>query len=138
MPSKTSPRDGSGFPFDHFPGIILRWTGRFSSDPGDCHAAAAVAGNTAGISASLPDLRPPGTLHRSVSTHSTTKVASLTTNNETRAQSRRYVYAEHWKIGTIASELGVHPDTVRNAIESESFRNTPPLRVSIVDPYADF
>ena len=34
---------------------------------------------------------------------------------------RRYFYAEHWKIGTIASELGVHPDTVRNAIESERF-----------------
>ena len=37
---------------------------------------------------------------------------------ETRAQIRRYFYAEHWKIGTIASELGVHPDAVRNAIES--------------------
>jgi transposase len=57
---------------------------------------------------------------------------------ENRAQIRRYFYAEHWKIGTIASELGVHPDTVRNAIESERFRNTPPLRTSIVDPYADF
>ena len=44
---------------------------------------------------------------------------------ETRAQIRRYFYAEHWKIGTIASELGVHPDTVRNAIESERFRSTP-------------
>ena len=57
---------------------------------------------------------------------------------ETRAQIRRYFYAEHWKIGTIVSELGVHPDTVRNAIESERFRKTPPLRPSIVDPYADF
>jgi transposase len=57
---------------------------------------------------------------------------------ETRAQIRRYFYAEHWKIGTIVSELGVHPDTVRNAIESERFRNTLPLRESIVDPYADF
>ena len=37
---------------------------------------------------------------------------------ETRAQIRRYFYAEHWKIGTIARELGVHPDAVRNAIES--------------------
>ena len=59
-------------------------------------------------------------------------------NSETRVQIRRYFYAEHWKIGTIASELGVHPDTVRNAIESERFRKTPPLRPSIVDPYADF
>ena len=36
---------------------------------------------------------------------------------ETRVQIRRYFYAEHWKIGTIARELGVHPDTVRQAIE---------------------
>ena len=57
---------------------------------------------------------------------------------ETHAQIRRYFYAEHWKIGTIASELGVHADTVRNAIESERFRNPRPLRPSIVDPYTEF
>jgi transposase len=57
---------------------------------------------------------------------------------ETRAQIRRHFYAEHWKIGTIASELGVHPDTVRNAIEAERFRSTQPLRPSVVDPYAEF
>jgi hypothetical protein len=27
-------------------------------------------------------------------------------------QIRHYFYAEHWKIGTIARELGLHPDTV--------------------------
>ena len=32
---------------------------------------------------------------------------------ETRAEIRRYFYAEHWKIGTIARELNVHPDAVR-------------------------
>jgi len=57
---------------------------------------------------------------------------------ETRAQIRRHFYAEHWKIGTIARELGVHPDTVRNAIEAERFRSTQPLRPSVVDPYAEF
>jgi transposase len=57
---------------------------------------------------------------------------------EARAQIRRYFYAEHWKIGTIASELGVHADTVRNAIESERFRNPRPLRPSIVDPCTEF
>ena len=36
-----------------------------------------------------------------------------------RAQIRHYFYAEHWKIGTIASELGVHADTVHNSIEAE-------------------
>lgn len=57
---------------------------------------------------------------------------------EIHAQIRRHFYAEHWKIGTIACELGVHPDTVRHAIESERFRHAQPLRPSIVDPYAEF
>ena len=57
---------------------------------------------------------------------------------EIRAQIRRYFYAEHWKVGTIASELGVHPDAVRNAIESERFRSSKPLGASIVDPYIEF
>jgi hypothetical protein len=34
-------------------------------------------------------------------------------SHETRAQIRRYFYAEHWKVGTIASELSVHPDAVQ-------------------------
>jgi transposase len=57
---------------------------------------------------------------------------------ETRAQIRRYFYVEHWKVGTIASELGVHPDTVRNAIEAERFRNNRYARPSLVDPYLGF
>ena len=32
----------------------------------------------------------------------------------------------------------MHPDTVRNAIETERFRSTQPLRPSLVDPYAEF
>jgi len=57
---------------------------------------------------------------------------------ETRAQIRRYFYAEHWKVGTIASELGVHPDAVRNAIEAERFKSMQPMRASLVDPYTEF
>ena len=57
---------------------------------------------------------------------------------ETRAQIRRYFYVEHWKIGTISSELNVHPDAVRHAIESERFHSTQPLRASVVDPYVGF
>jgi len=54
---------------------------------------------------------------------------------ETRVQIRRYFYAEHWKIGTIAQNLNVHPDTVRRAIEVERFQHAEPLRPSMVDPY---
>lgn len=58
---------------------------------------------------------------------------------EVRAQIRRYFYAEHWKIGTIARELGVHPDTVRNAIEAQRLGGkVQPLRPSVIDPYAEF
>src|SRR5216683_2613924 len=59
-------------------------------------------------------------------------------SKETNAQIRRYFYAEHWKIGTIAHQLGVHPDTVRKAIEAERFHSTQALRSSIVDPYVPF
>ena len=57
---------------------------------------------------------------------------------ETRAQIRRYFYAEHWKIGTIARELGVHPDTVRNAIETQRLGGAQSVRPSMVDPYLPF
>ena len=60
------------------------------------------------------------------------------TSPEVRAQIRRYFYAEHWKIGTIARELSVHPDAVHNAIESEKFKSSQPLRASVVDPYLGF
>jgi len=57
---------------------------------------------------------------------------------ETRVQIRHYFYAEHWRIGTIATALGIHPDAVRNAIEAERFRSNTPLRPSLVDPYTAF
>ena len=56
---------------------------------------------------------------------------------ETCAQIRRYFYAEHWKIGTIAREFGVHPDTVRRAIESERF-HPQAVRCCLTDPYLGF
>lgn len=56
---------------------------------------------------------------------------------EIRVRIRHLFYAEHWKIGTIANELGLHADTVRRAIESERFRSSYP-RPSALDPYAAF
>jgi transposase len=57
---------------------------------------------------------------------------------ETRAQIRHYFYAEHWKVGTIARELGIHPDAVRNAIETQRLGGAYPVRASMVDPYLAF
>jgi transposase len=42
------------------------------------------------------------------------------------------------KIGTIAQALGVHPDTVRRALEVDRFQPAQTLRPSLVDPYLPF
>ncbi len=58
-------------------------------------------------------------------------------DNETRARIRHLFYAEHWKVGTIARELGLHPETVSAAVETDRFSNTKAPR-HVADPYADF
>jgi transposase len=57
---------------------------------------------------------------------------------ETHVEIRRLFYAEHWKIGTISSELGIHPDAVRHALELNRCPHSRPLRPSITDPYLEF
>ena len=59
-------------------------------------------------------------------------------DKETRARIRHLFYAEHWKIGTIAHELALHPDTVSDAVETDRFSNTKTLRPCATDPYAGF
>ena len=58
---------------------------------------------------------------------------------EQRAEIRRLFYAEHWHVGTIASTLGVHHDTVQLAIERDRFvRTGSQIRPSMLDPYKAF
>lgn len=59
-------------------------------------------------------------------------------DEQTRATIRHLFYAEHWKIGTIARELGLHPETVSRAVETERFKNTKPVRPRATGPYIDF
>ena len=59
-------------------------------------------------------------------------------SGELRAQIRHWFYAEHWKVGTIAQQLGVHPDTVRHAPETEQFNRAKILRPRLTDPYLEF
>jgi hypothetical protein len=40
---------------------------------------------------------------------------------EQLANIRRLFHAEHWKVGTIASELGLHPDTARARLADRIF-----------------
>ena len=58
-------------------------------------------------------------------------------DREIRAHIRHLFYAEHWKIGTIARDLGLHPETVSAAVETERFNGTKTPR-NAADPYADF
>jgi len=50
-----------------------------------------------------------------------------------RATIRRLFYAEHWPVGTIAREVGLHAETVRAALETKRFiaRAQPRPRSSI-------
>lgn len=59
-------------------------------------------------------------------------------SDEQVAQIRHLFHAEHWKIGTIATELGLHPETVRAALDTNGFRSHPRLRDRLTDPYLDF
>jgi transposase len=56
-----------------------------------------------------------------------------------RSRIRRLFFAEHWKVGTIAAQLGVHHDTVTNAIESSRFVNVQYRgHRDLLDPYKPF
>jgi transposase len=58
---------------------------------------------------------------------------------EQRARIRRLFFAEHWKIGTIAGELGVHRDTVELALEPKRFANSRfPSSATALEPYRAF
>ena len=55
-----------------------------------------------------------------------------------RAEIRRLFYAEHWRIGTIARELGLHAQTVCAALETARFNQRVVVRKSQLDPYVPF
>jgi transposase len=59
--------------------------------------------------------------------------------SEVCAQIARLYYVEHWKVGTIATQLGVHRDVVVRVlgIHGERPPDAPP-RARLVDPYRDF
>ena len=51
---------------------------------------------------------------------------------------RRLFFAEHWRVGTIATQCGLHPDTVRRALATDRFARPAVVRPSLVDPYRTF
>lgn len=58
-------------------------------------------------------------------------------DQELKARIRRMFFAEHWKVGTIATDQGVHHDTVEKALFGGP-RLVPAFRPSALDPYTDF
>jgi transposase len=54
------------------------------------------------------------------------------------AEIRRLYYGEHWKVGTIATALGVHHDTVRAAIADTQAVRRGTCRPTALDPYLPF
>ena len=58
---------------------------------------------------------------------------------EQHAEIRRLYFGEHWKVGTIVTQLGVHPDTVRAAVALDTrVVRRGACRRSILDPYLSF
>ena len=47
----------------------------------------------------------------------------------------RLHFVEGWKVGTIASQAGVHHTTVRRVLESQGIAARFELRPSMADPY---
>lgn len=63
----------------------------------------------------------------------------MTLSPEQQVHIRRLFHAEHWKVGTIASELGVHPDAVKHALRTEQFASVgATARRSLLDLYKPF
>ena len=48
----------------------------------------------------------------------------MTIDDEHKAQILRYHFVEHWRVGTIASQLGVHHSTVERVLGGEDLKLT--------------
>jgi transposase len=57
---------------------------------------------------------------------------------EVEAEILRLHYAEHWPVGTIATQLSAHPDQVRRVLGLSDARAPSQMRTRLVDPYRPF
>jgi transposase len=60
------------------------------------------------------------------------------TTPELEAEIVRLHFAEHWRVGTIAAQLGVHPDVVRRVLGIGEVAGDALPRPRLVGPYRDF
>jgi transposase len=61
----------------------------------------------------------------------------MTVERETEVEIRRLYFAEHWKKGTIATQLGVHRDVVERVLGPLGPKSREP-RTSLLDPFHGF
>ena len=57
---------------------------------------------------------------------------------EVEVQILRLALAEHWPVGTIATQLGVHHDAVERVLRQAGVPRVAPARASMVDPFVPF
>ena len=63
----------------------------------------------------------------------------MTVGKSVAAEIRRLYYAEHWKRGTIAAQLGVHFDTVVRVLgRFGPEAGSPRPQARVLDPYIPF
>ena len=62
----------------------------------------------------------------------------MKTTAETEAEIVRLHYAEHWPVGTIATQIQAHPDVVRRVLGLGEPRSPSQLRPRIFEPYRAF
>lgn len=61
-------------------------------------------------------------------------------HDELKAQILRYHFVEHWRVGTIARQLGIHHCTVERVLGAAGVERARqrPRRPSKLDPYVEF
>ncbi len=57
---------------------------------------------------------------------------------ELEVEIARLYYGEHWRVGTIAAQLGAHPDQVRRVLGLGEARAPTRIRAQVIDPYGAF
>ena len=63
----------------------------------------------------------------------------MTISDELKANILRYHHVEKWKVGTIASHLGIHHTTVKRVLaETGVSKHSILVQPSMIDPYLAF
>ena len=62
----------------------------------------------------------------------------MTIEIDQEADIRRLYYAEHWPVGTVAAQLGIHADAVKRVLGLLEPRTPGPPRPRLIDPFRPF